>query len=107
MLNVMEQAPADVVRSVRAPTVSEAKMHSLFQRKAVSDTIVKSVKSKTRFIVPIAETVGKMVNSTLDRYRLHNIKEASRTVANVEPSIECSPHHELRPLKIPSDSEWP
>lgn len=51
MLQVIEQALSHLVRSDCAPTVSRAEMRSLYQAKAVVDTIVQSVLSKMGFIV--------------------------------------------------------
>lgn len=55
--NIVEQALGKVVRAGRAPTVSEAAMHSIVHAKGVANTIVKSVLSNMGLIVPIAETV--------------------------------------------------
>lgn len=71
-----------VVGSSCAKTLSEAEMCILDQTKAVSNSTVKSILSTTRFIVPIAETVGKTVNRAVVEYRLHITGEASTTVAD-------------------------
>lgn len=57
MFNVVEQALGEKVRSGRAPT---AKVGIIVQVKAAASTFVQGALFNTRFIVSIAETVGKM-----------------------------------------------
>lgn len=56
MLNVVEQALDELVKSCGAPT-NGAKMRSLFLTKGVADSIVNIVLSDTGSLVPITETV--------------------------------------------------
>lgn len=65
MFNMAEQAQREVVGSGRVSTVSEVETGGLV-RKSVVDRITQAVLSDTGFIVPTAETVGKMVYRALD-----------------------------------------
>lgn len=62
----LEQALGEVPQSSRVPAVSEAEPRCLFRTKAVLDKIVQSVLFNTGSIVPIAETVGKIVEVVAD-----------------------------------------
>lgn len=59
-------------------------MHSLVQDQAVENKIFYSVLYNTRFIVPIAEKVGKMMARAVNEYRLRDMKEASTAGAGTE-----------------------
>lgn len=84
MFKVLEKELGEVVRYDRAPTVSEVEMHSLVQTKAVADMIVQSVLSHTKFIVPMGETVGKMMERAVDGFHLPDSKEAFSIAADTE-----------------------
>lgn len=75
------------------------------QTKALVSTTVQSLLLKTSFIVPIAGTVGEMVDRAVVEYRLGDMKEASMKVTDDDPSIKCSPSRAKRPSNIPSDSK--
>lgn len=66
MFKVVEQVLTEATRCGHVPTVSEAKMRSLVEKKSVGLIIVKSIMSNTGFIVPIAETTGKMMDSAFN-----------------------------------------
>lgn len=62
MFKVIEQVLGDVVRSVRSDTMAKGKKRSLVQSKLVADNIVHSTPSNMGLIVPIVESVQKMVD---------------------------------------------
>lgn len=80
-------------------------MCSLVQKKSVAHTIVKPVLSNTGFIVPIAKTVGKTVESAVDEFHLLDMEKESSTVDREELSIVRQPPHVKRPSKIISDNQ--
>lgn len=80
-------------------------MGSIAQTKAVGETIVKSLLSNTVLTVPIAKTVGQMVDRAVNDYRLRDLEETATTVADDELSVECSQPRATRPSEIPSDSK--
>lgn len=75
----------------RTPKVSEDQMHRLVQTKAVAYMVVQSVLSDTGIIIPIAETIGKMVDWPVHDDCLRNVKYASTIVADTDQLIERSP----------------
>lgn len=66
MLSVVEQIFDKALLSRLVPTVRLAKIQGLFQTKSVAKSIVQAVLSNTRFVVPIAEAVGRMVDRLLE-----------------------------------------
>lgn len=63
--NHFEQTLEELFRSGRATILSEAKMHNLLQVKAVEDTNVQSMLPIIVLVVPIAESVRKMVDTAV------------------------------------------
>lgn len=80
-------------------------MRSLSQTTTVVDTIVKALLSNTNLIVPIAETVGKVVSRAIDEYSPREIEETSTTVPGQEPWVEGDQPLSTKPSKKLSDSE--
>lgn len=81
IFNVVEQTMGEVVRPGRSPSVSETQMRSLVQTKSVADIIVQEVLFNNRFIFPIAETPGMLVDRGVGECHLRDIDEASKTTA--------------------------
>lgn len=76
----------------------------MVQKMALAGTIVRSVLSNTRFIVPMAESVRKMMDKAAGEYRQRDKEKASMTVADDELLIKSSPLRTNRPSKVVSDS---
>lgn len=74
MSNVVGKSLGEVLRSCRAPTISETEMRSLVQTKAVTYTFSNSVLPNTEFLVSIFKGVRKMVDRSVNEYRLHGMK---------------------------------
>lgn len=87
----MKQALGEVVRSWRAPIVSQVEMRTLLQVKAGADKIVKPVLSNTRFLVLKAVSVRKRVDRAVDEFHQRDLEWALTTVAEDEQSIQHFP----------------
>lgn len=98
MFDVIEEGLNAMVRPGRALHYQRLKCAISPKTKSVADVTVQTVLSNKGFIVPIAETVGKLVDRAVDDCHLHDIKKASRTTADINLSIQ---RPLLRP-KMPS-----
>lgn len=82
-------------------------MYCLVQTRNVTGTIVRSVLSNTEFIVPVAKTVGKIVDRAVDDYRVRNMEEVLTAATEELQSVERSPPYTTRPSKVPFVPESP
>lgn len=87
MFNVVQQMVGEILRSDPAFTESKAKMRRLLQWNAIAGTIIQWALSSPGFIVPIFETVWKMLDRAVVEKSPPNIEDASRNVAEVERLI--------------------
>lgn len=76
----MEQALGEMARSGSAHTESNAEIHSLVQTKGVADSIIKPKMYNTNLIAHINETVGKIVDRSVDEYQLQDMKGRWRDI---------------------------
>lgn len=81
----------EVVRSSRAPGVSETKMCSFIRTKALVNKFIQSVLSSLGLFVPIAEHVEKMLERDFNEFRLRHMEEASTTFPQDKSRISSSP----------------
>lgn len=79
ILNVVDQALGETVWYFHVATVSKAWTQWLVQTIFVADSIVQSVLSRTESIVPIADTVGKLMDNVVD---LHCSRDTKRSINN-------------------------
>lgn len=105
MFNDVEQALNGVARSSSAWGVSEVEMCNLVETKAVADEIIKSILSKMRIIVPIADTVEQMVERAGNEYGVRDMEEAWTTATDNESFILRLPPYTKRQFKILSRFE--
>lgn len=81
----------------------EAEILSLMQTNSLAETIVQSVLSNLKDVVPIAEIVGRLVDKAVDEHRLPDMEAVSTTSSGTN-SFEKAPLHPTTPSKIPSNS---
>lgn len=103
IFNVVEQTLSEMDRYDGAPPVLEAHTRDLVQNKLLSDTIFQAVLRPTVFIVPIAETVNKLVSSAVDECRFCSIGKTLTTSAIKDVAREWALPCPARPPKIPCD----
>lgn len=65
-----------MVRPDRTAILSKTEIQSLAHIKYVADTIVHSVLSNAEFIFLVMKNVGKLVETSIDEHRSHNIEVA-------------------------------
>lgn len=105
MFEVVGQALGKLVGYGHVPLASEADMmQSLVQTKSAADTVVQRVLSNSGFIIPIAKTVGKLVERADDKHQIRKIDRASKINASTNPFIERAQSGLTRPSKVLSNS---
>lgn len=105
MFNVAKEVMGNMVRSGRAPSLSQAKMCSPVQVRTVADITGQKVPSSIGFIVLTAEFDQKMVDKSIDKYHLRHVGESSAAIAGTKRLTERTLLCPLRHVNIPSDSD--
>lgn len=86
VFNIIETALRGVAQYNCATRVVEALMCNLGQTKSIADIIVQAVLSSTGSIVPIAETVDRVVDRAVDERSSRNTEQVSTTTASTDLS---------------------
>lgn len=87
---MLEIALVEMVWYSCAPTPigSDSEMQVRVHAKSVSYAMVQGVYSNSSLIVPIAETMSRLIDRAVNEYHLHNIEEALTIPDKIENSTE-------------------